>query len=282
MGSTVIGVLLACLASCLFNAAIAIQALEARKIPQQYGLRLTLLRRLISRPRWLGGTALGAVALPLQTVALLFAPLTVVQPCDGVGLLLLLYLGTRLLGERVGPREIGAIAAIVTGIVVLTIASPHREVSHVAGAGVLVPLMAVAVMALSPFALRRALGAQSLIVVAGAGAAFALSAFCLKLIADALDRQAWLALLLVLAIAGAGALVGTLSEQSALQRRPATQVAPIIFVIELLVPIGLGLIVVGESWDGSVAMILPALALVVAGVVALGRSPQVAGLMGSG
>src|SRR3954447_6780720 len=281
MGSTVIGVVLACLASCLFNAAIAIQALEARKIPQQYGLRLTLLRRLISRPRWLGGTALGVLALPLQTAALFFAPLTVVQPCDAAGLLLLLYLGTRMLGERVGPREIAAVVAIVAGILALTLAAPHREVSHVTGTEVLLPLLAVAAVAMAPFVLRNLLGAQSILVVLGAGAAFALTAFSLKLIADALDRNAWLALLLVLAVAGAGALVGTLSEQSALQRRPATQVAPIIFVIEMLIPVALAVIVVGESWNGSVPVILAALAVVVAGVVALARAPQVAGLIGS-
>ena len=50
MDSTVIGVALACFASCLFNAAIAVQALEARKVSQKHGLRLSLLRRLISRP----------------------------------------------------------------------------------------------------------------------------------------------------------------------------------------------------------------------------------------
>src|SRR4051794_9136400 len=281
MGSTVIGVVLACLASCLFNGAIAIQALEARKIPQQYGLRLTLLRRLISRPRWLGGTALGVLALPLQTAALFFAPLTVVQPCDAAGLVLLLYLGTRMLGERVGPREVAAVVAIVAGILVLTLAAPHREVSHVTGAEVLLPLLAVAAVAMAPFVLRNLLGAQSILVVLGAGAAFALTAFSLKLIADALDRNAWLALLLVIAVAGAGALVGTLSEQTALQRRPATQVAPIIFVIEMLIPVALAVIVVGESWSGSVPVILGALALVVAGVVALARAPQVAGLIGS-
>src|SRR4051794_33041349 len=130
MDSTVIGAALACLASCLFNAAIAIQALETRKVPQQHGLRLSLLRRLVSRPRWLGGTALGALALPLQTVALLFAPLTVVQPCDAAGLLLLLYLGTRMLGERVGPRELLAVAAIVAGVRVLTVAAPNPRGTH--------------------------------------------------------------------------------------------------------------------------------------------------------
>jgi drug/metabolite transporter (DMT)-like permease len=280
MGSTVIGAALACLASCLFNAAIAIQALEARKVPQQYGLRLTLLRRLINRPRWLGGTALGVLALPLQTVALLFAPLTVVQPCDAAGLLLLLYLGTRMLGERVGPRELLAVGAIVVGIVVLTVAAPDREVTHVSGADVLLPLLAVAAVALLPLALRNVVGPNSLIVVFGAGAAFALSAFCLKLIADALDRGDWLPLLLVVAVAAAGALAGTLSEQSALQRRQATQVAPIIFVVEMLVPVALALTVVGESWSGSTAPIAVALALVVAGVIGLSRTPQVAGLIG--
>src|SRR3954470_13860732 len=153
MGSTVIGAALACLASCLFNAAIAIQALEARKVAQQHGLRLSLLRRLINRTRWLGGTALAALALPLQTVALLFAPLTVVQPCDAAGLLLLLYLGTRMLGERVGPREIAGVVAIVAGIVILTLASPPREVTHPSGSSVLVPLLVVAAVALSPFVL---------------------------------------------------------------------------------------------------------------------------------
>jgi hypothetical protein len=281
MGSVVIGVLLACLASCLFNAAIAIQALEARKVSQQYGLRLSLLRRLINRPRWLGGTALGALALPLQTAALFFAPLTVVQPCDAAGLLLLLYLGTRMLGERVGPREIAAVASIVVGIVLLTADSPKREVTHVGGASVLGPLLAVAAVALLPFALRRVIGPRSILVVFGAGAAFAVSAFCLKLIADALERGDWPALLLVLAVTAAGALAGTLTEQSALQNRPATQVAPIIFVVEMLVPIGLAVTVVGESWSRGYTPIIVALTLVVGGVVALSRAPQVAGLIGN-
>jgi hypothetical protein len=149
------------------------------------------------------------------------------------------------------------------------------------GLSIAVPLLAVAAVALLPFALRGVLGASSLVVVFGAGAAFALSAFCLKLIADALDRGAWGALVLVLAVAAAGALAGTVTEQTALQRRQATQVAPIIFVVEMLVPIALALTVVGESWGGSTAAIAIALALVVGGVVALSRTPQVAGLLGS-
>lgn len=281
MGSTVLGAALACLASCFFNAAIALQALETRKVPARYGLRLTLLRTLVKRPRWLAGTALGALALPLQTGALLLAPVTVVQPCDGAGLLLLLFLGTRMLGERVGARELAAVAAIVVGIVVLTLASPRREVSHVAGAEVLLPLVAVAIVALAPFALRSLLGSRSLFVVFGAGFAFALSAFAIKLVADAIDRQAWAALVLVIAVAAAGALAGTVTEQTALQQRQATQVAPIIFVVELLVPVALAVTVVGEDWRASTGWIAAAIALVVTGVVAISRAPQVSALIGA-
>jgi hypothetical protein len=82
-------------------------------------------------------------------------------------------------------------------------------------------------------------------------------------------------------IAAAGAVVGTLSEQTALQRRPATHVAPVIFVVELLVPVALAVLVVGESWGGSVLPIAAAIAVIIAAVVVIQRSPQVAGIIGA-
>jgi uncharacterized membrane protein len=84
-------------------------------------------------------------------------------------------------------------------------------------------------------------------------------------------------------VAGVAALAGTLSEQSALQRRQATQVAPIIFAIELLVPVALAVLVVGEDWERSSALgILAGLALVVGGALALARTPTVARLLEAG
>jgi drug/metabolite transporter (DMT)-like permease len=281
MSSVVAGVGLAAVASVLFNLAIVIQAREAREVHRSSGVHLSLLVRLMRRPRWLLGTALGLTAFPLQTIALLWAPLTAVQPADAAGLLVLLFLGTRMLNERVGRREILAVVAIVVGIVVLTIAAPKREVTHVRGAEVIVPMVLVAVVALSPLALRRWVGASSRFVVLGAGFAFALGAFCAKIVADAIDRRAWAAMVLAVALAAAAAAVGTLSEQTALQRRQATQVAPIIFAIELLVPVALAVLVVGEDWErSSLAGILAALALVVGGALSLARTPTVARLLG--
>ena len=283
MGSTVLGVALACVASGLFNAAIAIQALEARRVPAEHGLRLSLLGALVRRPRWLGGTALGALAIPTQTAALLLAPLTAVQPADAAGLLVLLFLGARTLGERVGRREIAAVAAIAAGIVIITIAAPRREVTHVTGAEVLLPMAAVAVLALAPLVLRRRVGAASLGVVLGAGFAFALGAFCAKILADAIDRETWGVALLALGVAACAALAGTLSEQTALQQRQATQVAPLIFAIELLVPVALAVLVVGEDWEReSLVGVLAGLALVVGGSISLARTPTVARLLEAG
>src|SRR3954467_2490789 len=296
MSSVVLGVALAAIASVLFNLAIVIQAQEAREVPQEreHGLQLSLLVRLLRRPRWLLGTALGLLAFPLQTVALLWAPLTAVQPAAAArlpavqragagGLLVLLFLGARLLHERVGRREVIAVVAIVAGIVILTIAAPKREVTQVEGASVLLPLLAVAVVGLAPLLLRRWIGASSILVVTGAGFAFALSAVCAKIVADALERGSWPALLLGVGLAGLAAAVGTLSEQTALQRRQATQVAPIIFAIELLVPVALAVLVVGEDWDrSSLPAILAALALVVGGALSLARTPTVARMLGEG
>jgi drug/metabolite transporter (DMT)-like permease len=283
MGSVVAGVALACLASVLFNAAIVIQASEVREVPREHALQISLIGRLVRRPRWLLGSALGLTAFPLQTAALLWAPLTAVQPADAAGLLVLLFLGARMLHERVGRVEVAAVAAIVIGIVVLTLAAPKRQVTQVEGAHVLLPMVAVALVALAPVVFRRRIGPDSITVVIGAGFAFALGAFCAKIVADAISRHAWGILLVGLAVAGLAAFVGTLTEQTALQRRPATQVAPIIFAVELLVPVLLAVLVVGEDWQHtSVVGIVAALALVIGGAFTLGRAPTVARLLEAG
>jgi drug/metabolite transporter (DMT)-like permease len=283
MSSVVAGVALAALASVLFNSAIVIQASEARAVPGEHGLRLSLIGRLLRRPRWLLGAALGLSAFPLQTIALLWAPVTAVQPADAAGLLVLLFLGARLLKERVGRREVFAVAAIIVGIVVLTLAAPKREVTYVDSADVLVPLLLVGLAAFAPLLFRRWIGVDSIFVVIGAGFAFALGAFCAKLVADGIDRHQWAAVAAMLVVAALAALVGTLTEQTALQQRQATQVAPIIFAVELVVPVALAVLVVGEDWESSSTIgVAAAFALVVGGAYTLGRAPTVARMFEAG
>ena len=122
----VLGILAAVASSCLYNLSIAMQALQAREVPPDHGLRPSLLVRLVKNPRWLGATAIGLLGWPLELAALLLAPLTVVQPVLASGLLLLLYLGASRLGERPGPREYVAIGAILVGLTGVALAAPER------------------------------------------------------------------------------------------------------------------------------------------------------------
>jgi len=72
---------------------------------------------------------------------------------------------------------------------------------------------------------------------------------------------------------------------SALQRRPATRVAAVVFVVQITVPVVLAPLVSGESWTstplGGLAL-LGFLTLVAAGAGALGRTTAVSGLVAAG
>src|ERR1700691_2771080 len=117
MVDLVLGIGAAVGASTLYSLGIALQALDAREAPHDEHLRLALVAGLLRRARWLLGTGLSILGWPLQVVALLLAPLVVVQPALAAGLLVLLFIAERMLGEHAGRYEYGAMTAIVLGVV---------------------------------------------------------------------------------------------------------------------------------------------------------------------
>src|SRR3954465_7797114 len=108
------GIALAAGAACCFDGAVALQAVEARAVGERT-VGAGLLRSLIARPRWLAATVRGGAGWALRVAALSLAPLTVVQPALALGLVLLLALGRRLLGEPVRPRDYAAVGAVPAG-----------------------------------------------------------------------------------------------------------------------------------------------------------------------
>src|SRR4051812_6681179 len=104
------GIASAAVAAACFDRGLAARALDAREVPPEYGLRPRLLTRLVRRRRWLAGTAVAFAGWPFHLLALGLAPLSLVQPTLALGLVLLLFLGHRVLGERVGGAEIAAVA----------------------------------------------------------------------------------------------------------------------------------------------------------------------------
>lgn len=151
-------------ASLLYSVGAALQALEAQRAPPEDALRASLLRRLVGRPVWIGGTACVVVAWALQAGSLLFAPVTVVQPILALGLVALIVIGARVLDEQTSRREILAVAAIVVGVVGLVLTAPGDSGGQ-ADPVVLAPAMAgLGLLALAPYALRSS-GPQLVLVV---------------------------------------------------------------------------------------------------------------------
>ena len=285
MSDLLLGLACACVASVLFDLGVALQALEARATAHAQALRPSLLGRLARSRRWLAGTVVAGSGWPFHVAALVLAPLSVVQPALAVGLLLLLVLGDRMLGERVGAREVVAVLAIVIGVAGMAWAAPGHVSTHGGPARVGPALAVIGAVAVSPYVLRRRGIAPSLLVPLAAGCAFAFTGIASKLIADFLQSWSWPDLLLWGPITGVFAALGLLSEMSALQRRPATQVVPIVFVVQICVPVLLAPVLGGESWSdtplGGVVLVA-FLAAVAVGAWLLGSTRAVSGLVAAG
>jgi hypothetical protein len=273
-----LGIVAAIGASALYNTSIALQALEAREVPAEHALRPSLIGRLIRNRRWLGATALGLAGWPLEIAALLLAPLTVVQPCLASGLILLLWLGAKKLGEAPGRREWIAVAAIVVGVAGVALAAPDRTTDHAGTAAIGLALALVAIPIAAPYALRGRATALGWLPVVSAGFGYAWTAIASKLLTDELAAGALLVAVAWLATAAASEGLALLSEMSALQRRPATHVAPVMFAVQVLVPVLLAPLIFGESWAttplGGVVLV-GFMAIAVGGTVLLAGSRAV-------
>jgi hypothetical protein len=277
-----LGIAAAVGASGLYNTSIALQALEARQVPGEHSLRPSLLGRLVRSRRWLGATALGLIGWPLEIVALLLAPLTVVGPCLASGLILLLWLGATRLGEAPGRREAVAVAAIVAGLAGVAWAAPERTTAHAGAAGVAIALTLVALPIAAPYALRGRAAAFGLLPVLSAGFGYAWTSIAGKLFTDGLATGAALVALLPLATVALSESAALLSEMSALQHRPATHVAPVMFAVQVLVPVLLAPLIFGESWASTPlggAALVASMAVTVAGTILLAGSRVVGAVL---
>lgn len=279
-----LGILAAVGASVLYNTSIALQALEARDVGHEHSLRVSLIGKLVRNRKWLGATALGLLGWPLEIVALLLAPLTVVQPCLVSGLIVLLWLGATRLGEAPGRREFVAVAAIIAGVGGVAWAAPDRTTDHAGTVAIVVALGLVAIPIVAPYVMRRRASTLGLLAVLSAGFGYAWTAIASKLLTDELATGALLVAVAWLATAVASEGLALLSEMSALQRRPATHVAPVMFAVQVLVPVILAPLIFEEKWsttplDGAVLVAFMAVA--VAGTMLLAGSKTVGAVIDS-
>ena len=283
MVDLVLGIAAAVGASTLYSLGIALQAMDAKQTPRAEHLRLALVWRLARRGRWLLGTGLSILGWPLQLVALLLAPLVVVQPALAAGLLVLMFLGQRMLHEHAGRNEYLAVCAIVIGVIGAGLAAPPRTTGHGSeNLAITIVLVGLGLAALLPYLLRALAHTPASVTMVGAGIAGGWSGVATKLASDDLARgHVALAAAWGLSTAVASG-VAVLSEMSALQDRPAIQVAPVVFVTQTVIPIVVAPLLFGESFAdtplGGVPLAV-SLALLVAGAALLARSPLLLALM---
>jgi drug/metabolite transporter (DMT)-like permease len=202
-----------------------------------------------------------------------------VQPALAVGLLLLLVIGARFLHERVGVREIGAVLAICGGLAGLALTAPEHTVTRGAPLAVGLALGAIGLCAVIPYLLSTLGREPGTSVVVSAGLAYAWCGITTKMVSDAVGSGAWGEAVLWVLGTAAGAGVGLLSEMTALQSRPATRVAPVVLVVDIVVAVAFAATLVGERWDvtpSGGAILVTALVLVTAGAGVLASSPAVA------
>ena len=282
-GELALGFVLALAAACCYETGYALQAVEARRAPAERALRPSLVAHLVRRPVWVGATALSLVGWPLQIAALTEAPLTLVQPTLALGLLLLLVLGVRILGEHVGTREIVAVAMIIASVGVFAWAAPRDTGDVERGAGLVVALSILIAVALLPYAIAlvRERRYPMLLLVASAGAADGLAAFVAKIVAQDASAGELVAVVLWAALVAAVVIVGLISESTALQSFAATRVAPTVLVMQIVIPVVLAPLVGGEGWGGTPlggAVLGAALVTIAVGAGLLASSPAVAQL----
>ncbi|HVR04646.1 MAG TPA: hypothetical protein VMS02_01305, partial [Solirubrobacteraceae bacterium] len=189
MLETILGVLAATGAATFYSLGVALQALDARLTHDDEYLRPGLMARLIKQSRWLFGTGLSMLGWPLQLLALSLAPLVLVQPAMASGLLVLLLVGERLLGERAGRRERVAVCAIVLGVIGAALCAPPNTTSHAPYAVLTLVLGGLALASLLPYIMLALLHRPSTgVTMVGAGLAFGWSGVSTKLVVDDLER----------------------------------------------------------------------------------------------
>lgn len=282
MPSVLLGALAALAASALFSAGLVLQALESRGVHPRHSLHLSLIATLMCRRRWLLGTALTLLGFPFHVTALLLAPLTVVQPALSAGLLLLLAVAARTSEEDVGTRELAAVAAVAAGVVGITLSAPERAPLEGEPGALVLALGGLAALTLVPYALAR-LRAESqrpvgALATLSAGTAYAFAGLTTKLISDLIAEGRWPEAIGWLVATALVSGLGFLSQLTALQRRTATQVGPVIYVMPVLVPVVLAPFVAGEGWGSTPlggAAIGASLLLVCAGTALLAASSAV-------
>ncbi len=241
------------------------------------------LLRLLRNPRWIFGLLLLGAGMAMNAVALVTAPLTVVQPIGAIALVITTVVNAKDQGLTINRATVVAISACVAGSALFVVLAVNvtRENHQVAATDELtvVLLLALAVGIFGTLALMFKHRMSAFIYILGAGVLFGFVAVLTRIIGRHLLDPNGLGLLnvqwySVVAIVAAGGL-GSWFVQSAYSGGPPDLVIAGLTVVDPIVGIAIGIAILGELRPDvhpvtAVAMGAAA-TLAIVGVIALSR-----------
>jgi drug/metabolite transporter (DMT)-like permease len=241
------------------------------------------LFRLIRSPRWIFGLLLLCTGMVMNAIALVSAPLTVVQPIGAIALVITTIVNSKDQGLSINRATVVAISACVTGSALFVVLAVNvtQENHHVSGSDELtiVLLLALAVGLFGTLALLFKHRMSAFIYILGAGVLFGFVAVLTRIIGKHLLDPNGLGLLnvqwySVVAIVAAGGL-GSWFVQSAYSGGPPDLVIAGLTVIDPIVGIAIGIAILGELRPDVHAVMAIAMgtaaSLAIVGVIALSR-----------
>ncbi len=112
-----LGIAVAALATTSYNVGLILEKRALSRLPPIDARHaVALLRTVLLDPAWMIGFALMSCGLGFQVAALTLAPVSVVQPVIGSGVVILVALSAVVLRERLGRLELGCVLAVVVAI----------------------------------------------------------------------------------------------------------------------------------------------------------------------
>lgn len=287
--SVFLAILVSLIAAVGFNYALYMMKREVEKLPKvKFKLSWSVLKAFLGCRPWVFSILLTGVSGICYAVALTIAPISIVQPIRGSGIVLLVYLAIKNLGEKPGRLDLTAMGMMVLGVALIGISMAEGMPETVEYDAVEVWIftgVAVLLAAVIPLVLRQNPQREGAALGICVGILYGLAIVLAKLFLVDWTNQ-WPKKHLMVLFSSVYLipwiiviLVGLITYQAAFQRGRAVIVAPVVAGLSELVPILGGTIVLNEPFPdnpGLIAARILAFALIIAATVILsGRAEEI-------
>ncbi|UCD86054.1 MAG: hypothetical protein JSU92_07635 [Deltaproteobacteria bacterium] len=248
-----IAILLSIIGTTCMNSGLVLWKKAAVNLPKvQLGFNPQTLLAFLTSGTWMLGFGIVIIGWILYLIAVANAPISIIQPAIGFGLVILALFSVFYLKEDVKLREWVAVAMMILGIALLGLSADPSEAEHVTLHGYLLLIVSIAVsLTILLFILLQKYFIQNmnLEVVLGiaTGLVMGLAALYTKALFNCLDGgDSLLAFAFFLPLVIASNFLGITIMQSGFQRGKALIVVSLSAVINKIVAIIGGMVSMGE------------------------------------